>query len=176
MNYSVILSIDYREEEVISAARLRLLNSQKPRIIAIVIIIASVISAAMQVNLWLEVGVMPENWYTPLVLLAIFFIVFIMMYYFVPRMDYHNNATWMCKLTFHFNEKTTHLSRQGIASVIDMSWESFKKVWENKKVYILVGKTDLDFLIIPKRCITGHEIYFRECIEKYDIKIKKIEA
>ncbi len=156
----ILLKLNYQQEEVVSAQRLRFRNSQRIRIIFAMMTVFALLLAVQQFILYIELGKLPGTWFMPLVVLGIVGGVWTVGYFVAPPVDFRFNRDWRTDLDLHLQKDQLRVS--GKSDSVDLPWGKIKRVLENDKVFIIIMSSELDFLIVPKRVLQNHTAFFQE--------------
>jgi hypothetical protein len=166
MTAQVRLQLNYREDEVVEAQRMRFVDSSRFKLGITLAIIGTVILTAQQVYFWYDKGGIPASWFTLAIWPAIFIGVGGVVYAIAPSIDFRLNPVWKHTLEIYLTEDKLELITPGQAQGFEWQWARLKKVLENKKVYILFFSSDQEFLILPKRIFGEQDSYFQETIKR----------
>lgn len=156
----ISLKLNYQQDEVVSAQRLRFRNSQRIRIIFAIMAVFALLLAVQQYFRYTELGRLPDTWATPLVVLGIVAGLWTVGYFVAPPVDFRFNRDWRADLDLHLQKEQLRVS--GKSGSMDLPWSKIKRVLENEKVFILIMGSELDFLIVPKRVLQNHAAFFQE--------------
>lgn len=161
MNTNITLKLDYMKNEVVSAQRLRFLNSSRLKTIIALGLFTMIVLSASQIWAWLESGVkLPLWWFWPILVFLIFGGVFVVSYAFAPSIDFRINPEWHYVYDLLLRDDIFQITLSGQSKGVEMPWNKIKRVLENKKVYILFWGSDEEFFILPKRVLQTQIDFF----------------
>ena len=164
MAKDITLKLNYQQDEVVSAQRMRFRNSQRIRIILAIMAVFALLLAVQQLFLYIELGKLPGTWFMPLVVLGIVAGVWTVGYFVAPPVDFRFNRDWRADLDLHLQKDQLRVS--GKSGSVDLPWGKVKRVLENEKVFIVIMGSELDFLILPKRVLQNHTAFFQERVNQ----------
>lgn len=166
MNENIVLQLDYEQDEVVSAQRMRFLHSNRLKLLIALGILGMIVLIAQQIWFWFKEGTLPITWYTPIYLLLVFCGVFIIVYLFAPLIDFRLNPLWRNIFDLQLDDNTFRIIVAGKSQGIEKNWEKIKRVLENDKAYVLFFDSEEDFIILPKRVAESQEIFFQNKLNR----------
>jgi hypothetical protein len=163
----IILPLDYLESEVVAAQRARFRHSTRPRLGLLfglmTLVLLGVSRLAGRTGGAGRAGG-PNALVPVLVLLICFAGVLLFAWRLAPLVDFRTNPNWRRLHRLRFTEEALFLeSPDGIAGS-ELPWRAVRRVLETRHAYVLVYRSEREFLIVPKRVLGGHEAVFRERI------------
>jgi hypothetical protein len=157
MNSNVFLRLNYEQDEVISAQRMRFLHSNRLKLLTVLSILGTIALGLQQAWLWFREGVVPATWYTPIYLPLIFGGVFVVAYFLAPSMDFKVNPQWQNAFDLYLEADAFRITPIGKLQGFEKAWKEVKQVLENDKVYIWFFNSEQEFIIMPKRVLKAQE-------------------
>jgi hypothetical protein len=148
---TIAIAFNYREDEVVSAQRLRFLKSVPPKIVVVIGVLATILLGLQQIWAWFQSKDISRTWYTPFYMLLIIGTVFIVSYFLAPSIDFRINPTWKITLSLFLDEDKIRITAKGRTDGFNLPWVKIKRVFVNDMAYILFWDTDRDFFILPRR-------------------------
>jgi hypothetical protein len=162
MNSSSFLKLNFEQDEVVSAQRMRFLHSSRFKLLAILGLFGTTALSLQQAWLWHKEGQLPSTWYTPIYLPLIFSGVFIAVYFFAPSIDFKVNPQWRNIFDLYLEHEVFRITAVGQTQGIEKAWSNIKRVLENDKVYIMFFDSEQEFIVMPKRVLKTQEKFFQE--------------
>jgi hypothetical protein len=153
MSSNTFLRLNYEQDEVVSAQRMRFLHSSRFKLLAILGILGAIALSLQQAWLWHKEGALPTSWYTPIYLPLVFGGVFVVVYFLAPSIDFRVNLQWRNAFDLYLENDLFRITAIGKLQGIEKAWNSVKQVLENDKVYIMFFDSEQEFIIIPKRVL-----------------------
>ncbi len=153
MPEKMILKLNYTEEDVISAQRIRFLYDGRFKNILILGAVAFLILGVQVVYEWITNKALPGLWYGPFLAVGSVALIIGFFYLINPLIDFRTHPIW--RKNFDLFLSDTHLrltSKSKKPGGFEMEWSQVKRVLENDRVFILLyGPRGQDFFILPKR-------------------------
>jgi len=118
-------------DEIISAQRMRFLDSNRVKVIIFLGIVGALILIGQQVYLWYENGILPGTWYTPIFELIVFTVIPGLVYFFASQVDYRLNSVWKQKAALTFSEEKLSIIGKDNIGEFELEWHQIKKVLES---------------------------------------------
>lgn len=156
------LKLDYQEDEVVSAQKLRFLDSRRLKLLVVLGVVGTIVLSAQQVLLWLKTGSTPPTWTSPISWILVFIGTLGLIYLFAAQIDFRLNSQWRQILDLHLHENCFGVTAIGRSQGCEIAWERIKRVLENDKVYIVFWGSQQEFIILPKRVLRTQDTYFRD--------------
>jgi len=153
MNSNSFLKLDYEQDEVVSAQRMRFLHSSRFKLLAILGVFGTIALSLQQAWLWQKEGALPVTWYTPIYLPLVFGGIFVAVYFFAPSVDFRVNSQWRNTFDLYLENNVFRITAIGKIQGIEKAWDKVKQVLENDKVYVMFFDSEQEFIIMPKRVL-----------------------
>ena len=119
-------------DEIISAQRMRFLDSNRVKVIIFLGIVGALVLIGQQVYLWYENGILPGTWYTPIFELIVFTVIPGLVYFFAPQVDYRLKfSLGSRKLALTFSEEKLSIIGKDNIGEFELEWHQIKKVLES---------------------------------------------
>ncbi len=150
------LPFTYQQADVVSAQRLRFRHSTRLRVLALLSLAALVFLAVQQIDPALVRASTPMSWQNVAYLAALFVLLPVLFYLFVPALDYRRNPAWQQNYALSIGKARMRLARAGEEKGFELVWPAVQRVIENEHVFLVFfGKQGM--VMIPKRIFTSPE-------------------
>ena len=126
MDKESVLKLSYEENEVVSAQRMRFLDSSRLKMLGILGVACTAILTGQQMYYWYDKGTIPVTWFMPLIVAAIFVLVPTLVYLFAPQVDFRINSRWRHELDLHICEDKLRLTAKGKSDGFELQWSRVK--------------------------------------------------
>jgi hypothetical protein len=158
----IILPLDYRESEVVPAQRARFRQGTRLKFG----LYFGVLAAALFVAARLTEGGPSRG--GPAALVPVLFLVacvagvLLFTWRFAPVIDFRTNAIWKARHRIRLTPEALFLEPPDGGRGTELPWPSVRKVIETPAAFVLVYRSEREFLIVPRRILGAHEPAFRE--------------
>jgi hypothetical protein len=162
----IILSLDYREDEVVPAQRARFRGGTRLRL---GILFAAVTLALLAFTRMTGGGARPGGpaALVPALFLIICFAgVLLFSWRFSPVIDFRTNAVWKRKHRLRFTPDALFLEPPDGGPGTELPWRSLHRVLETRRAFVLIYRSEREFLIVPRRVLGAHEAEFRHAAQE----------
>jgi len=166
MDKELTFELDYKHDEVISAQRMRGLESSRWKFLLIISVVCTVGLIARRLYFWYNQGAIPADWFNQIGVAVVFILVPLLVYFFVPLLDFWLNPIWRRKLDLNLQADKLRVTARGKSEGLELQWSRVNKVLENKKAFVVFAGSENAFLILPKRVFKENESDFREMLKQ----------
>ena len=157
----IILPLDYREDEVVPAQRARFQSGTRLRLG----LLLAVVTLALLTFARMRDGTARPGGSAVLVpalfLILCFAGVLLFSWRFSPLIDFRTNAVWKRKHRLRLTPDAIFLEQPDGEVGTELPWRSLRRVLETRRAYVLVYRSEREFLIVPRRVLGPHEEEFR---------------
>jgi hypothetical protein len=157
----IILPLDYREDEVVPAQRARFRGGMRLRL---GLLFAVLTMALLGFARWTGGSGRPDGpaaLVPAVLLLACFGGVVVFSWRFGPLIDFRTNAIWKRKHRLRLTADAIFLEPPDGGPGTELPWRSLRRVLETRRAFVLVYRSEREFLIVPRRVLGAHEAEFR---------------
>ena len=167
MSKEFVVRFKCDERDAVSAYRLRLLDSFG---IKALVVIGLIGTAAISVIVF-SADSIPLSFLGRLVIPAILLLFSTvlpgLLYLFGGQLDFRWHPAWQWKCQWHFSQDRLFTTFDDEDTTGEIEWSFATKVLENDRVYVLVGKSEADYLVVPKQMFETEqqETFFRESVK-----------
>ena len=140
----------FKAEDIISAQRMRFLQSSKLKIIAALWGIAALWSSAA---LLLPEQIPPIPYVAPSTVLGstLLFAMLVSIFYWLgPLIEFRTNILWKTPFQIQITAEHLMLLLEGRTKGAFIRWDQIRKVHANERAYILYTSSEDNFLILPR--------------------------
>lgn len=157
----IILPLDYREDEVVPAQRARFRGGTRLRLglLFAVVTLALLTFARMTGGSARRGG--PAALIPALILISCFAGVLLFSWRFSPIIDFRTNTIWKRKHRLRLTPEALFLEPPDGGPGTELPWRSLRRVLETRRAFVLVYRSEREFLIVPRRVLGAHEARFR---------------
>jgi hypothetical protein len=158
----IILPLDYREDEVVPAQRARFRGGTRLRLglLFAVLTLALLVFARMTGGSARPGG--PGALVPALVLIVCFAGVLLFSWRFSPLIDFRTNPIWKRKHRLRLTADALFIEPPEGGRGTELPWRSLRRVLETRRAFVLVYRSEREFLIVPRRVLGAHEAAFRQ--------------
>jgi hypothetical protein len=157
----IILPLDYRENEVVPAQRARFRGSTRLRLGLLFAGVTLVLLALARVTGGSGRTGGPAAMIPALFLILCFAGVLLFSWRFSPLIDFRTNAVWKRKHRLRLTLDAIFLEPPEGGPGTELPWRSLRRVLETRHAFVLVYRSEREFLIVPRRVLAAHEAEFR---------------
>jgi hypothetical protein len=157
----IILPLDYREDEVVPAQRARFRGSTRLRLgLLFALVTVALLGFARRTGDSGHAG-RPAALVPGLFLLACFGGVVIFAWRFAPLIDFRTNSIWKREHRLRLTPDAIFLEPPDGGQGTELPWRSLRRVLATRRAFVLVFRSEREFLIVPRRVLGAHEAEFR---------------
>ena len=148
----VTLDLNYTEDEVVSAQRMRFLHTSRPKIIVVIGVVGVILLTVGNVYLGRIEGRAPR-WYAPIEAAVILLGFVGFSYFYVPKFDFRNNLVWKSHYKLTLAHNGMGLVAEGKSKRFELEWSRINRVLENDKAFVVQFGREKDYIILPRRVL-----------------------
>ncbi len=160
----IILALDYREDEVVPAQRTRLLRGTRWRLGLLFAGVALALLAIVRLTGDSGRPGGPAALVPAFLLLACFAGVLLFSWRLAPVIDFRTNSVWRRKHRLRLTSEALFLEPPDGGAGTGLPWRALRRVLETRRAFVLVYRSEREFLIVPHRVLGVHEAEFRRRI------------
>jgi hypothetical protein len=158
----IILPLDYREDEVVPAQRARFRGGTRLRLGLLFAVVTLALLTLARVTGGSARPGGPTALIPALFLIACFGGVLLFSWRFSPLIDFRTNPIWKRKHRLRLTPDALFLEPPDGGPGTELPWRSLRRVLETRRAFVLVYRSEREFIIVPRRVLGAHEAEFRQ--------------
>jgi hypothetical protein len=158
----IILRLDYREDEVVPAQRARFQSGTRLRLGLLFAVVTLALLAFTRMTGGAPRPGGPAALVPAIFLIACFGGVLLFSWRFSPLIDFRTNPIWQRKHRLRLTRGALHIEPPDGGPGTELPWRSLRRVLETRRAFVLVYRSEREFLIVPRRVLGAHEAEFRQ--------------
>ncbi len=147
----------YKQADVVSAQRLRFRHSTRLWVLAGLSLAGLVFLAVQQIDPALVKASARMSGQSLIFLTAMFVMLPVAFYLFVPALDYRSNQAWRQNYTLTVGKARLRLARTGAERGFELAWGAIRRVVENDRVFLVFFGEKQAMVMIPKSVFSSPE-------------------
>jgi hypothetical protein len=158
----ITLLLDYREDEVVPAQRARFRGGTRLRLGLLFAVVTLALLAFARMT---GGSARPDGaaaLVSALFLISCFAGVLLFSWRFAPLIDFRTNPIWKRKHRLRLTPGALFLEPPDGGKGTELPWRSLRRVLETRRAFVLVYRSEREFLIVPRRALGAHEAEFRQ--------------
>jgi hypothetical protein len=157
----IILPLDFREDEVVPAQRVRFRSGARPQLGMFFALLAVALLAVGRVTNPSGKHGASAILVPALLMLVSFAGVVLAAWRFAPVIDFRTNQVWKRKHRLRITPEALFLESPDGGRGTELRWRWLRRVRETRRAFILTYRSEREFLIVPRRVLGAHEAEFR---------------
>lgn len=162
----IILPLDYREDEVVAAQRARFRSGTRLRLGLLFAVVTLALLALARVTGGSARPGGPDALVPALFLIICFAGVLLFSWRFSPVIDFRTNAIWKRRHRLRLTPDALFLEPPGGGPGTELPWRSLRRVLETRRAFVLIYRSEREFLIVPRRVLGAREVEFRHLVQE----------